>query len=98
MQKLLIVSSHHITAYGLELLLKSKHDQLDVQTVTNATMALEQLNSTDENPMLVTILENNTLELAAQVLNIYPGVRILAIIGSIGMTTVQRFYSAGIKG
>ncbi len=97
MKKLLLISSHQITAYGFELLLKSKDADIQVQTVANTTAAIELLHA-EEFPLLVTILEPNTAEAAAQVMKVSPKIRILAITSNVGMSTVQRLYSAGVKG
>jgi DNA-binding NarL/FixJ family response regulator len=98
MKKILIVSSHNITAFGLELLLKSKIASLDIQIVDSGSNALEHLAASADIELLVTILDPNTIEFGSQVLKSFPAVRILAITSSIGMNNVQRMYSCGIKG
>jgi two-component system invasion response regulator UvrY len=97
MKNLLLVSNHQITAYGLELLLKSKNSSIEVKTVSSADASLELIAATDFQ-LIVTILESNTAEIATQVMRIAPNVRILAITSNFGMSTVQRLYNAGIKG
>lgn len=98
MQKLFIVSSHHITAFGLELLLKSKITELEVEIVNSSSTMLEKLPASNDIQMMITILDPNTVEFAGQVLKAHPAMRILAVTSNIGMSTVQRLYSAGIKG
>jgi two-component system invasion response regulator UvrY len=98
MKKLLIASGHHITAFGLELLLKSKNADLEIQLVDNGSKALEQLAADADIQLLVTILDPNTIELGSQVLKAFPATRILAVTSNIGMANVQRMYSSGIKG
>jgi two-component system invasion response regulator UvrY len=98
MKKILIVSSHHITAFGLELLLKSKDPEVQVQTIESGNTVLDELAVITDIQLLVTILDPNTMELASKVLKAYPAMRILAVTSNIGMSNVQRLYGAGIKG
>lgn len=97
MKKLLLIGNHQITAYGLELLLKSKDAAMEIQTVSNANIALELLES-NAFQLIVTILEPSTPEVAANIIKIYPTSKILAITSNVGMSTVQRLYNSGIKG